>query len=133
MPNSTKSSTLLVCGGKDCVKKSKREASSLVKAAKKAGLTIETVTCLGACSGPTAVVLTSNGPRCFENLKGTGVQHDLCELATNSVSPPSKRLAERELTGKHGDKAAKRLAKQQSDKAAKRLAKQQSDNVAKRG
>ncbi len=112
MPNTSETPTLLVCKGNDCFKKRKRPFESLVRTATDAGLAIDTVRCQGACSGPTAVVLTSDGPRWFEDLEGTDVQLELCSLALDERTKPSKRLRRKELKGKQRAKAAKRLAKQ---------------------
>lgn len=112
VPNNDDVATLLVCRGDDCLKKRKRPFDSLVQTATDAGLAIEMVRCQGACSGPTAVVLTSDGPRWFEKLKGAEVQLEVCAMALNERTTPSKRLRGRELRGKQRAKAAKRLAKQ---------------------
>ncbi len=114
VPNTATSPPLLLCKGNDCFKKNRRAFDALKRTADRAGLKVEMVKCQGACSGPTAVVIGGDGPRWFEDLTGTKVQLDVCELAASTADAPkpSKRLRSRELTGKARSKAAKRLAKQ---------------------
>jgi len=112
MPNRNESQRLLLCDGKDCFEKANGAFNSLMAIACEAGLSVGTVKCQGACSGPTAVVVGADGPRWFEDLKGAKVQRDVCALADGSRVDPPKRLARKELTGKAREKAAKRFAKQ---------------------
>jgi len=112
MPNAPESPTLLMCAGKDCFQKCKPAFTHLAGVAGEIGVSVDTVECLGACSGPTAVVVRSDGTRCFDELAGAKVQRDICRFAAGRDDEPSKRLAKRELSGKRRKKAERRLAKQ---------------------
>lgn len=111
MPNSSRSPSLLLCSGKGCLKKTGREHSKLTKAAADLDLRFDPVSCQGACTGPTVVVVTGDHTRWFEGVTGSKTRRDLFAFAAEETTQVSKRLAKRELTGKRRAKAAKRLAK----------------------
>ena len=103
-----RSQTLLLCAGKHCFKNQRPAFNDLRSSAIDAGLQLSLVKCQGSCKGPTAVVLTPNGPRWFEGLGSKALRSDLVSFATNP-SEPSKKLIKRELRGKRKKKATKHL------------------------
>ena len=116
MPNASTTACLLICGGTGCRKKQKKAYKALVQSVSDAGIITEEVKCQGSCVGPTAVIVDERGPRWFEDLRSTKAQADVVTAATRVTlggkTKPTKRLRNRELTGKKRKKAAKRLPRQ---------------------
>lgn len=103
---------VFVCKAKGCAKKHKCEFNKLIQAVAAADVRVDLVGCQGSCSGPTAVIVDSDGPRWFEDLLSKSGRADLVSLATGEIDKPTKRLKKRELTGKQKKRALRKLVKQ---------------------
>ncbi len=112
MPNTDESqslsATIMLCAGKDCARKQFKPYERLRRAANDADIAVTKIGCQGSCAGPTAVVVVDGEHRWFEKLQKRRDHDDIIALAARASGDPSKRLADRELTGKRRRKAERK-------------------------
>ena len=100
--------SIALCTGSDCRKRSEH---GVLDRALRGIAEVVPVRCLGLCHSPVAAVLDAAGRHViFERLRSPKVRRDLVALVARGAQP-SKRLADRRVTGTAHRKALIRLTR----------------------
>lgn len=100
----------MLCAGKNCLQKHRKPNQQIREAARDAGVQTGTFSCIGTCTGPTAVVVINGKHRVYERLAKNQSQQDLIDLARDAKAKPSSRLKQRRITGKKAKLASRKLS-----------------------